>query len=779
MRIYYIIALLAIGCVPIAHARDVEPSGPAAGRVIAKEQDPNVGGGRRAKQKARAERAGCALSVAPNVLLKPGQQVRLTWTVQNATSASIQGIGQVSLEAAKQALTDRPERTKTYEMEVAGPNGTGTCRVSVAVPQRIEPLHWPPAALAGMPADYLARARESLATSITRAKLVNDYRWAGYAISSLLFEQDVDIVNQYIAVRWEAPQHDRFGFGLFSMDAVRLYGLFNERSGVFRGRLTPAAQRHMEDELYKVASQTRFNDYKFANNLANVWTIKGSENHAFAAQSSFLLVSQFLKNSPDLANRTYEDGRKPAEHYEAWRRFWLKLLDERAKRGIYVEVASPSYEDETRQAIQNIRDFAEDPALRQKAEMLLDVTYALIVQDSLGNGVRGGAKSRVYAFRDDKFRVGGKDVNYNLIFGTAGYVPGGSDQATSTYFPPSAVLKLGRETNARGTYETVARVPGVGKRKDKETQLDPDKSVLRYGFVTPSYALGSFVLDPAWSYVPTSSQNRWQGVVFDGDFEALIAPRVTSLSRTGELEAEQRAHDAFASLQDRNILIMQRSKNLGSRSVRTDLYLSNTLDALEEEDEWIFVREGKAFAAVRVVAQQSNSYRWLDAVDEKKSVPQKKAGRNSDTAAPSESGRNVERKRDFVTLRNADSPIIIVVNQASDFGNDFAKFKAAMKQQKIEYDGRVLKFADLVFYGSERIGSRNGKAIDVSPPRLYNSPFIRSDWDSGRIFIRFGDDALSLDFSDTDKPSKALVSPITAAFPPGIGTTAPIVFGGK
>ncbi|MFN4016062.1 MAG: hypothetical protein ACK4JB_12060 [Reyranella sp.] len=779
MRIKYILALLAIGCAPVAHAQDAGPSGPATGRVIAKEQDASVGGGRRAKQKARAEQASCAISVAPHVLLQPGQQVRLTWTAQNATSARIEGIGSVPLEPSRQAVVDRPERTKTYEMEVAGPNGTATCRVSVAVPQRVEPLHWPPAALAGMPADYLIRVRESLATSITRARLVNDHRWVGYAISSLLFEQDVDRVNQYLASHWEAPQHDRFGFGLFSMDAVRLYGLFNDRSGVFGGRLTAAAQRRMEEQLYRISSQTRFNDYRFASNLANVWTMKGSENHAFAAQSSFLLVSQFLKNSPDLAKRAYEDGRTPAEHYEAWRRYWSKLLDERAKRGIYVEIASPTYEDETRQAIQNIRDFAEDPVLRQKAEMLLDVTYALIAQDSLGNGARGGAKSRVYTFKDDKFRLGGRDVNYNLIFGTAGYAPGGSDQATSTYFPPSAVLKLGRETAARGTYEIVTRVPGVGKRKDKETQLDPDRSVLRYGFVTPSYVLGSFVLDPAVSYAPTSSQNRWQGVVFDGDFGALVAPRVVSLTRAGEVDAEQRAHDAFASLQDRNILIMQQSKTKGRRNMRTDLYLPSSLDALEEEDGWIFIREGKSFAAIRIVAQQSNPYTWLDAADEKKSETRQKQGRNRDAAASTAVGNNDKKKREFVTLRNAGSPIIFAINQATDFGNDFARFKAAMKQQKIEHDGQTLRFAGLVFYGSERIGSRHGEVVDVSPPRLYDSPFIRSDWDSGRIFIRFGDEALSLDFSDTDKPSKARVTQITPAFPPGIGTTEPVVFGAR
>lgn len=737
-HIKYFLAFLTMAFLPVAYAQDT--ASPAI-----------VRDGAATKPRAVADRPECAISVAPHVLLKPGDQVRLTWSVKNATSARIDGLGTVSIQPGQKTM-DHPARTKVYEMEVSGPKGTASCRVAVAVPQRTTPLHWPPAALSGMPAGYLARAQASIAQGILNAQLVSDYKWVGYAIASLLFEQDVDSVNAYLAGPWRLTQHANWGFALFSMDIVRLYGLFNARSESFPGRLTPGAQRHLEEEFYKVASQTRFNDFRHSSNLDNVWTLRGSDNHTFSAQSSLLLASQFLKNSPDFADRPYEDGRKPAEHYEAWRKYWSKVMDERAKRGIYIEIASPHYEDETRQAIQNIRDFAEDPVLRRKAEMLLDVTYALIAQDTLRNGARGGAKSRVYTFRSQFFN-GGVDANYELIFGSQNYVPRGTDQATSSYFPPPLVLKLGQEITARGSYEYVQRLPGVGDRAGMITKIDPGKSVLRYGFVTPSYAIGSFALDPATVYAPQSAQNRWQGVVFDGDRAARLAPYIARIARNGALEREQRVLDGFASLQDRNVLITQRATGKGGPGIRVEIHVSKSFDGVEEEDGWIFVREGGSFGAIRIMTPDSNAYEWR-----------------------TPAGGNTPTDGNVVVLRDPDSPIIIVANQASDYSNDFAKFKTALKKQKIEYDRRVLKFADLTFYGPQKVGSQAGATIDLSPPRLYDSPFIRSEWESGRIFMRFGNDDAIFDFRDSDNPRKELLRANDTELPSGSGRAEAIVF---
>lgn len=704
------------------------------------------------------ETAACTLQAHPRVILTTGQTVSLTWTTRNARAATINHDGKaIEIPQGSTSLVENPTRTTTYTMSAVGTHSSAKCQVSVAVPERTMPLKWPPPQLASMPSDYLSRARASLAAGITGAALTSDQRWIWYAIPSLLFEQDVAAINKYFAEKWRFQSHPVVGLGLFSLDAVRLYGLFNARSKSFPGRLKEEAQRNIELEFYKVASQTKFNDYEFAADPENVWKLRSSENHSMASRSSFLLVSQFLKNSPEFAGRAFEDGRKATEHYAVWREYWSRLLDERAKRGLYIEVASPTYEDDSRKAIQNIRDFSEDPVLRQKAEMLLDLTYSLIAQETLSNGVRGGAKSRVYSFREPAWQ-GGEDRSFNLIFGTPSFRPlYAPQQATSTYFPPSVILRLGRHPVERGRYGVAQRVPGVGVTKGKDTILDPDKSVYRYGFVTPAYILGSFALDPDQPYSSMSAQNRWQGLIFDGDVGARIAPQITRLNSAGGLDREQRVANGFASVQDRNVLITQRSGYQTGYRSRTDIYFSDTLDLVEEDGGWIFVREGDAYGAVHVVRRGNGSYRWLD---------------------PVRKNKGATKESNFVTLADPDSPMIFVAGEASDYGNDFAKFKASLKAQSVYQNQNSVTFAGLTFRGPKRL-AEGGHDLASSEARTFDSPFVRSAWQSGIIYIREGKEGLLLDLSVPDRPVKRIDPSLTDAFPTGRGDASPIVFDGR
>jgi hypothetical protein len=107
-----------------------------------------------------------------------------------------------------------------------------------------------------------------------------------------------------------------------------------------------------------------------------------------------LLAAQFLRNIPTYANQKYDDGSTLAQQYEVRRDYFLKWFDERAKRGQFVEAASPSYQGDSIAAIFNIRDFAEDEVLRKKADMYLDLIYANIAEETLLT-TRGGPKSRV------------------------------------------------------------------------------------------------------------------------------------------------------------------------------------------------------------------------------------------------------------------------------------------------------------------------------------------------------------------------------------------------
>ena len=50
---------------------------------------------------------------------------------------------------------------------------------------------------------------------------------------------------------------------------------------------------------------------------------------------------------------------------------------------------------------------------------------------------------------------------------------------------------------------------------------------------------------------------------------------------------------------------------------------------------------------------------------------------------------------------------------------------------------------------------------------INDSPFIRSDWDSGVTYIRKGNETLKLDFSDSQNPRRTVGGPVTPEFPAG------------
>ncbi len=210
---------------------------------------------------------------------------------------------------------------------------------------------------------HAERARASLAQAITGAKLINDYRWVSYATASLLFEQDVDIVNAHLAGRWEAPQHNGFrlwpvldGYGAPLRPLQRksrdLSGPAHAppRSGAWKGSSTRSRSRPASTIIAKrPISRT-------CGHCADRTIIFSPPD------PPALLAIPVPEEQPGLcrtaSSRTAESRRnttKPGAN--TGRGCWTNAPSAASD----VEVGSPTYEDETRQAIQNIRDFAEDP----------------------------------------------------------------------------------------------------------------------------------------------------------------------------------------------------------------------------------------------------------------------------------------------------------------------------------------------------------------------------------------------------------------------------------
>ncbi len=189
-------------------------------------------------------------------------------------------------------------------------------------------ISWPPPHMKDLPPDYLARQLSHLQmssisppdTSIHPVIIVR------HAIASLTLEKHVAEFNAYFErdefVR-SLEANSTFGFALFSCSYVRNYAIFNDRTGVMKGRLSAKAQANFEKALWGIAKAYS----KLADAHRDAWDQQASENHFLTSKSSDFLVAQFFRDHPDYANLTYDDGSTPQQQYEARVDYWNRWLD--------------------------------------------------------------------------------------------------------------------------------------------------------------------------------------------------------------------------------------------------------------------------------------------------------------------------------------------------------------------------------------------------------------------------------------------------------------------
>lgn len=505
---------------------------------------------------------------------------------------------------------------------------------------------------------------------------------------------------------------------------LRPYFLYNTQSSYFPGRMTSAAENNLVAQMWAYARP-----YSKISQAPNTWNLYDSENHDAQQESFNLLAAQAFKNRPDYANRTYADGSTVTQQYNAWADHWSNFFDERAKKGLFTEVGAPGYFGYTSQAIFNIYNFAEDPILRKKAEMVLDLLFADYAQQQLQN-VWGGAKSRSSPNQNYDAKDHAMTYYANLLYGPLpAYGNHIMSLATSGYNPPPVVNTLFADRVGKGSFEYKTRRPGVGPLgwgANKNHNVDPIKSIVNYSFVTPDYVMGTAMLNPANSHVGHSAQNRWQGIIFNTTSADRVYPQAAPSS-------VDKVVDAFFSVQYKNVLITRKN---GITQYPTLVYFPISLDVLDEQGGWIFVKEGSAYLAVRPAI---GTYSWLT------------GAKNTDP--------NINNR--FIRLSNVSSPIIFEAARASDY-TSFDAFKADITgNPRSNYTNGILNYTGsngipLTFYNDSRTPKINGVPINYSPTNTFNSRYMQSAWNSGLITVKFGGRTATYDFRDKLNPTKTL-----------------------
>jgi hypothetical protein len=501
---------------------------------------------------------------------------------------------------------------------------------------------------------------------------------------------------------------------------IRPYYLFKAPGYFFNGRMTTAAANNLVAQMWAYAMP-----YSKLSQAAGTWNIYDSENHDAQAKSFNLLAAQIFKNRADYRDQVYADGSTPAQQYQAWHDHWSNYFDERAKRGLFVEVASPTYHGYTLQAILNIYNFAEDPVLRRKAGMILDLDFADYAQQQLQN-VWGGAKSRSYPVNSyDGQGDSMTDFGY-LLFGPTAPVRNNHILmlATSGYYPPEVIRSLAIDRVGKGSFEDTTRRPGVGPPgwdANNDWHVDPTRSVVNYTYSTPDYVLGAAEVNPADDHIGPSNQNRWEGIIFDTTTRDRVYPQAapTSVSTT---------QDAFFAVQKKNVLITRKHRYTTQPTL---VYFPATLDAVNEQSGWLFVKEGSAYLAVRPA---NGGYRWLTSAKNK--------------------AASIDQR--FVSLSDQGSPIIFEAARAVQYAS-FAAFKTDILDNPRSFANGVLNYTasngtKFVFTMDGRTPKVNGSPISYAPPNLFDSPFMKSPWTSGKINISKSGRSATYDFSNPLRP---------------------------
>ena len=552
-----------------------------------------------------------------------------------------------------------------------------------------------------------------------------------YAAANLWFGRNIESANmalvEYAEYFIENPKQvlHRDHFHWHSEMALRLIEQYGQEGTKAPGLLTPETEDIILEAIWLYSKRMQ-KDQVGENTKAeadteesNTWYIYESENHHAQSFCTLWHFAKLAKDRPGFMNRKYDDGRTASEHFQSWNEYINRYFTERAKKGIYIEAMSRDYNHKALKGIFNIFDFATDPELKRRAGLYLDLYFAYWGQEQI-DGVAGGGKSRLYS----DISPGTSEYGY-LFFGLGEkprYTSTLLSAMTTSYRPPLVVVDIVRDRQGRGDYEVLQRPLGLaeeGYTGPPVYHMRTDYGgIARYSYCTPDFVIGTSMIEarPAGDWALISSQNRSHGVIFAGNNNAGILPQC---DKTGS----NRSYNAQWSVQRKGTLICQKLET-SRRAGRTKVWFSAAgLSEPIEDGNWVFAESKGAYAAVRVV---DGGYSWED--------------------------EKSKTKGEWLICDSEYSPVILEVGKKADY-QSFDDFREKVTGGALTFEHEILRYTSIygdtfTFFADYSQAPRiNGEAIDYAPPKAYDSPFLKADWNSGVVHIQKGTRSLALDFN--------------------------------
>jgi len=587
----------------------------------------------------------------------------------------------------------------------------------------------------------------------------------------------------------------------------RLYLLFSNRCGQYKGRLEAETEKLLLETIWKRTKHK--NDIHWARQ--STWHLDGSENHDLNAKACNLVASRIFMNEPDYKDRVFPDygfggsyhygragyygkgvdadtreggGRAnlndgktytAEDHYNEWLSFLKEYFRERAKHGFFVENSSSTYAKHTMNMIDLAYAYSGDDELREIIDDFMTLYWADYVQTGIA-GISGGPKTRHHK------KVGGYDANTGMLTQLLG---GPADAGVWNYWSnvngytlPKVVQMMALDREGMGNFVYQSR--GIGESEPVQPRpfgtertliINPESKFLKYSYVTPSYTLNTQMDHPWAMHSHLSKAGRWHGMTVAQDADARIVPVYlpTGPDHHGKIQKFS-LEGMFKAFQHNNTLIVQRSRSfcevnpdwypLYKQRSEQGVYIGDAWDEQVEKGGWIFLRRGDAYAGVRVVLWDAA----FEAEKKKKSDGTQihfHGAHDDPTVKLMDKPYSYTDDRKFIVLKDRFSPVIIQAGDRQQYGS-FEDFITRTQQAPIALHKTVVPTFNILIFtppqdnapemvfnaANNEIPMLDNEYISYEHPMTYDSPYIKSEYKSGQIRIEYGAEALNLDFSD-------------------------------
>ena len=632
------------------------------------------------------------------------------------------------------------------------------------------------------------------------------------AFAKMFLGEDLETANQVLAEELTKSSDGNVWSLLHTPLYCRFYYMFSSRNGKFPGRMTPETEALLLATLWQrtavkndihwarqstwwldgsenhdlnakasnlVTSRIFMNEPDYKDRIYPDYGFGGSYHYGHAG---------YYGPGVDIASRhgggraNLADGKqyKARHHYEAWLAFMKTYFRERARRGFFLEYGSPSYSKHTLNPVDLAYQYGGDKELHRLIGDFLTLYWAEWAQVSI-SGVRGGPKTRHHK------SVAEGDATANLI---SFHLGGPANAATWWYWNlindyrlPPVIWHMALDRDGMGSYTYQAR--GIGEEEEvwprplgteRTLTVDVQARFLKTTYVTPDYTLGTQMDHPAAVHSHLSITGRWHGMTFAQSATSRIVPvGLVSLDNPhNHLLSADKSFDLelmLQTVQHRQTLIVQQARrwtavhpewypNHPSYSRPMGIWLGTDWDQQNETGGWVFVQKGRAYAALRPVL-------WDEAYEKERQ--KRTQGNQVFFNAPDDQSTVKLREdcyiwhqdRSILMLEDAHSPVIIEAGSRSDYptmsdfaadvlDNPIALYKTVMPGSNIlVYSGCSEDAPEIVFNaGVPQIPTIDGEPVNYSYPMTFESPYLKSEYESGKILIEYGGEQHNLDFTE-------------------------------